>query len=163
MGGNRNFICNEHGQEILDSPKYFDMPIVMARDLRKISLYQFSGAPVYHCETHENIVGLSLYLRTNIAPDTMKHSFGLIKNVNGRLEWIYDLCVYPKHQRSHVDKKSKQVFYGPHAHCLSDAYRVPFDYEIQEWEMWFNLFAKNINLRIDSSDIMAPLAGELLL
>ncbi len=29
--------------------------------------------------------------------------------------------------------------------------------------MWFNLFAKNINLRIDSSDIMAPLAGELLL
>lgn len=163
MGGNRCFGDLEEGKAILDTPKYFESPVIMGRDLKKISLYQFSGAPIYEVSTEENIVGLSIYCRTNIAPDSMKHSFGLVQKVGNRTNWLYDLCVYPPHQRSHVDKKTKQVFYGSHAHFLDNAYDIEPIYELEDWKNWFAFFAKNINLHIRSNDIMEPLAGELLL
>lgn len=163
MGGNRCFGDIEEGKAILETPKYFEAPVIMRRDLKKISLYQFSGAPIYESDTEENIVGLSIFCRTNIAPDSMKHSFGLIQTVGNRTNWIYDLCVYPKDQRSHVDKKKREVFYGPHIHVLEDSFEIDLSYGIDEWSKWFGLFAKNINLQIRSNDIMEPLAGELLL
>ncbi|WP_215895451.1 hypothetical protein [Acinetobacter pullicarnis] len=163
MGGNRVFLNSDDGKKILETPKYFESPIIVSRDINKFSLYQFSGAPVYETSTDLNIVGLSIFLRTNIAPDSMKHSFGLVQNIGKNKKWIYDLCIYPEHQRSHVDRKKREVFYGPHVHCLDDSFEINLDYSVDEWDRWFGLFAKNINLQIRSDDIMGPLAGELLL
>lgn len=163
MGGNRIFVNQDNGKRILEAPKYFESPIKMTRDVKKISFHQFSGAPVYEASTELNIVGLSIFLRTNIAPDTMKHSFGLMQKIGNERKWIYDLCIYPEHQKSHVDRKKREVFYGPHVHCLDDSYEIKLDYEIDEWDKWFHFFAKKINLEVRSNDIMGPLAGELLL
>lgn len=163
MGGNRCFGDVIEGKRILETPKYFESPIKMRRDINKLSLYLFSGAPIFETSTDLNIVGLSIYLRTNITPDSMKHSFGLIQTVGKNINWIYDLCIYPKHQRSHVDKKKREVFYGPHIHVLDESFEIGLDYEIDEWQKWFHFFAENINLQIMSDDIMEPLAGELLL
>ena len=148
-------------KKILEMPKYFDSPVTMARDINKYSFHHFSGAPVYELSTDLNIVGLSIFLRTNIAPDSMKHSFGLMQKVGNNKKWIYDLCIYPEHQKSHVDKMKREVFYGPHVHCLDNAYEIKLSYGIDEWDKWFHFFAKNINLQVRSSDIMGPLAGEL--
>jgi len=163
MSGNRCFGDLEECRKILDTRKYFESPIIMQRDIKKISLHQFSGAPVYEVNTEENIVGLSIFLRTNIAPDSMKHSFGLIQKVGNRTNWLYDLCVYPKNQKSHVDRKKREVFHGPHVHFLDNSFEVDLTYEVEDWQNWFQLFAKNINLEIKSNDIMEPLAGELQL
>ena len=163
MRGNRCFGDLSEGKLILETPKYFDYPIRMQQDIRKITLHQFSGAPIYEVSTDENIVGLSIFCRTNIAPDSMKHSFGLIQKVGNQINWIYDLCVYPKHQKSHVDRKKREVFHGPHVHYLNDSFEINLDYPVDDWKNWFYLFAKNINLQIKSNDIMEPLAGELLL
>lgn len=163
MGGNRIFVNSIDGKKILDVPKYFDSSILMARDTRRFSFYHFSGAPVYEVSTDLNIIGLSLFLRTNIAPDTMKHSFGLMQRVGNERKWIYDLCVYPEHQKSHVDRNKKEVFYGPHVHCLDESFEIPLNFKIEEWDKWFHFFAEKINLEVRSNDIIGPLAGELLL
>ncbi|WP_033134834.1 hypothetical protein [Acinetobacter sp. MN12] len=163
MGGNRIFVDSDDGKRILETPKYFESPIKMTRDINKISFHQFSGAPVYEVSTELNIIGLSIFLRTNIAPDTMKHSFGLMQRVGNERKWIYDLCIYPEHQKSHVDRRKREVFYGPHVHCLDDSFEIKLNYKIDEWDKWFHFFAEKINLQIRSSDIMGPLAGELLL
>ncbi|AZC07149.1 hypothetical protein DKE44_020530 (plasmid) [Acinetobacter nosocomialis] len=73
------------GKRILEAPKYFESPVKMAREINSLSLYKFSGAPIYETSTELNIVGLSIFLRTNIAPDSMKHSFGLVQRVGKRL------------------------------------------------------------------------------
>ncbi|MCK8641326.1 hypothetical protein M1L59_11580 [Acinetobacter schindleri] len=163
MSSNRCFGDLEEGKKILETPKYFESAVRMQRDIKKNSLYQFSGAPVHEIESEQNIVGLSIFLRTNIAPDSMKHSFGLIQRVGNRTNWLYDLCIYPAHQRSHVDKVKRKVFYGPHIHTLDDTIDIELCYELHDWNKWFHLFAKNINLQIRSNDIIEPLAGELLL
>src|SRR5690606_11304185 len=153
----------EEGKRLLETPKYFESAVRMQRDIKKNSLYQFSGAPIHEIESEQNIVGLSIFLRTNITPDSMKHSFGLIQRVGNRTNWLYDLCIYPTHQRSHVDKVKRKVFYGPHIHTLDDTIDIELSYELHDWNKWFHLFAKNINLQIRSNDIIEPLAGELLL
>lgn len=163
MSTNRCFGEWDEGKKILETPKYFESAVRMQRDIKKNSLYQFSGAPVHEIESEQNIVGLSIFLRTNITPDSMKHSFGLIQRVGNRINWLYDLCVYPPHQRSHVDKLKRKVFYGPHIHTLNDTIEIGLSYELHDWNKWFHLFAKNINLQIRSNDIIEPLAGELLL
>lgn len=163
MGGNRIFIDSNDGKKILETPKYFESPIKMIRDEKRISFHQFSGAPVYEVSTELNIIGLSIFLRTNIAPDTMKHSFGLMQKIGNQKKWIYDLCVYPEAQKSHVDRKKREVFYGPHVHCLDDSFEIKLEHGIDEWDKWFRFFAKMINLEVRSNDIMEPLAGELLL
>ena len=160
---NRCFGDLKEGKSVLETPKYFEPSVRMRRDTKKNSLYQFSGAPVHEVSSEENIVGLSIFLRTNIAPDSMKHSFGLIQRVGNKTNWLYDLCVYPQHQRSHIDKLKRKVFYGPHIHVLDDTNEMDLCYELHEWNKWFHLFAKNINLQIRSNDIIEPLAGELLL
>lgn len=151
------------GKLILDTPKYFDLPIIMQKDNKKPCLYKFSGSPVYETASTQNIVGLSIFLRTNITVDSMKHSFGLVQRVGRQMNWIYDLCIYPKHQRSHVDKVERKVFYGPHAHILDKTIEINLEHELDDWNKWFQVFAQNINLQITSNDIIEPLAGELLL
>jgi hypothetical protein len=93
----------------------------------------------------------------------MKHSFGLMQKVGNEKKWIYDLCIYPEDQKSHVDRKKREVFHGPHVHYLDDCFEIKLEHKIDEWDKWFHFFAKNINLQIESNDIMGPLAGELLL
>lgn len=153
----------EEGQRILDTPKYFDLPIIMQKDNNKPSLYNFSGSPVYETQSTENIVGLSIFLRTNVTIDSMKHSFGLVQRIGRQMNWIYDLCIYPEHQRSHVDRIQKKVYYGPHAHILDKTIEIKLEHELNDWNKWFQVFAQNINLEILSNDIIEPLAGELLL
>ena len=66
---NRCFGDLKEGKSVLETPKYFEPSVRMRRDTKKNSLYQFSGAPVHEVSSEENIVGLSIFLRTNIAPD----------------------------------------------------------------------------------------------
>lgn len=159
MSGNRCFGDLDEGKRILEAPKYFESPVKMTREINNLSLYKFSGAPIYETSTELNIVGLSIFLRTNIAPDSMKHSFGLVQRVGKKTNWLYDLCVYPEHQRSHVDKKKREVFMDHTFIFLMTHLKLTYLTILKIGKDGFQLFAKNINLQIRSSDIMEPLAG----
>lgn len=163
MSGNRCFGDLDEGRSILEAPKYFDYPVIMQKQNKKPSQCLFSGAPIFETSSDENIVGLSLYFRTHRAPDSFKHSFGLIQRIGNKQNWLYDLCIYPPFQRSHVDKKKRQVFYGSHIHLLDDSLKVDLDYDSCTWLDYLNFFAEQTNIKLTSSTVIEPFAGELLL
>lgn len=162
MGENRNYGDILNCSCLLAMPKYFEESIVMSTDSKSGDRSTFSGSPLIDFESNDSIVGMSLFFRTHRTPISQKHSLGLVVREGRDLIFLYDLCIYPNQQKSHMDRKSRKAFYGSHIHILGEVKSANLDYDSITWHDCLEIFAKDTNIKLESSKILGPFDGELI-
>jgi len=162
MGENRNYGNILKSSYLLAMPKYFEESIIMKTDSKGGDKSAFSGSPLFNFDTDESIAGLSLFFRTHRTPISQKHSLGLVLREGRDLIFLYDLCIYPNEQKSHMDRKTRKSFYGSHVHILGEVNCANLDYDSINWHDCLEIFAKETNITFESNKILGPFDGELI-
>jgi hypothetical protein len=146
-------------KEILAIPKQFNGDVFMASS-GDDSL--FLGAPVFNKTTGESIVGLGINFRAKRTPAYAKYNFGLTLREGGDLHILLDLCIYPNHMKSHMDRQKKERFFGSHIHILGENKQLNIDYNMHNWLDCFSIFMLHANIEFTSTRIVEPFAGDLI-
>ena len=162
MGENRNYGDILNCSYLLAMPKSFEESIVMTTDFKGGDKSSFSGSPLINCDSNESIIGMSLFFRTHRTPISQKHSLGLVLREGRNLIFLYDLCIYPNQQKSHMDRKTRKAFYGSHIHILGEVKSANLDYDSITWQDCLEIFAKDTNITLESNKILGPFDGELI-
>jgi hypothetical protein len=146
-----------HALVALALPKYCDIDLQWSVRSNQINILQATAQP--EDDTGALIPGLTIQLEIKraIVADRCLYELGLFKFDSGMRRRAYQLNVCPPDKRSHNDRLTGLVVYGPHEH-VGDGVDAISDPAIQcgALELAFQLFCQRINLSF-SGHLNSPL------